>query len=69
MVLKTRQAFNLWANLWLGGVWLPNCESDTQPYVSRSSCDGFKSRMGLSYRNALLNNSAETYLLANTLIV
>ena len=45
MVLRTRQSFNSWPCLWLGGVWLPNCETDTQPYVSGSSCDGLKSRM------------------------
>lgn len=45
MVLKTRQAFDSWAYLWLGGVWLPKYEFDTQPYVSGSSCDELKSRM------------------------
>lgn len=45
MVLRTRQAFNSWAYVWLGGVWLPDCETDTQPYVSGSSWDGLKSRM------------------------
>lgn len=43
--MKTRHTFNLWAYLWLGRVWLPNYEFDTQPYVSGSSCDELKSRM------------------------
>lgn len=47
--IETRQAFHSWAYLWLGAVWLPNCETDTQPYVSGSSCDWLKSRMVYSW--------------------